>query len=326
MKKSLTALLFCLFCIVSLSAQESRTAYGILRLPVAAGVAAQGGENVSAMSDEPGIGLHNPALLSAVPPHAVGISFMSYADGARWLGAQYARAFGPRHTAAACLQLMDYGTFAHTDAEGANLGTFNARETIVGMGYSYLLSDRWAGGANLKTLYSSLAGYHAAALAVDLGLNYYDELQDLSLSFAVRNLGAQLESYNRRNESIPYSLQVGLTKGLEHLPFQFSITAIDLTRWSQHHYFVADGGKMGTARLLLNHLVLGAELRPTEVVRLSVGYNFRRAYELKAAGAGHGAGLSAGLGLHLSRFDFRIAYARYHKATSSLHGSLTVRL
>ena len=49
-----------------------------------------------------------------------------------------------------------------------------------------------------------------------------------------------------------------------------------------------------------------------------MGYNFRRAYELKAAGSSHGAGLTLGGGLTLSKFSFKASYAKYHKADASL--------
>ena len=193
---------------------------------------------------------------------------------------------------------------------------------VAGVGYSYLLSDRWAGGAAFKLLYSSIANYHAAAVAVDLGLNYYDEDEDLSLSAALRNAGAQIKSYDNRTETVPYSFQFGLTKGLEHLPLRFSLTAVDLTRWDKRHYYVPSDKPMGFGRLALNHLVLGAELLPSDVLTLSVGYNFRRGYELKAAGSSHWAGVTAGIGLNFSQIKLNLAYAQYHKSTASLMGTV----
>ncbi|MCF0236643.1 MAG: type IX secretion system protein PorQ, partial [Bacteroidaceae bacterium] len=240
----------------------------------------------------------------------------------RWMGAQYVQAFGERHTGAVFAQYMGYGTMTETDATGAVLGSFSPKDLVVGVGYSYLLTDRWAGGANLKLAHSSIANYTSAAVVVDLGLNYYDEESDLSVSAALRNLGAQIKSYDGRTETVPYSLQLGVTKGLAHLPLRFSVTAIDLTRWRQADYYVADGQKLGAARMALNHLVLGAQLQPTPTVSVSLGYNFRRAYELKAAGASHWAGLSAGLGIHLTQWNLQLAYARYHRSAASLMGTV----
>lgn len=317
MKKTLIIAFF-IGLVLPMAAQLSQSAFHLLRLPTSAKVAALGGENISLLDNDAAAVMHNPALLSEVDDNTLGLSFMSYADGAKWMGAQWVRSFGERHTSAAFAQYMGYGTMTETDATGTPLGTFSPKDIIVGAGYSYLLSDRWAGGANLKVLYSSLANYSAAAIAVDLGLNYYNEENDMSLSLALRNVGAQLKSYDHRTESVPYSLQLGYTKGLAHLPLRFSITAIDLTRWRQRDYYVTEGEKMSFSRLALNHLVLGAQLRPTDLLSISVGYNFRRAYELKAAAL---AGLSAGVGIHLSRFQLQLAYARYHRSTTTLMGT-----
>ena len=44
----------------------------------------------------------------------------------------------------------------------------------------------------------------------------------------------------------------------------------------------------------LSHIVVGVDIEPAKFLYLSAGYNFRRAYELKAAGESHWAGLTAG--------------------------------
>jgi len=80
--------------------------------------------------------------------------------------------------------------WAAGDQQGAEMGTFSAKDIIAGIGYGYVLSNNWAGGANLKVVHESLGDYAAAALAVDVGLNYYNESEGLSLSMVLRNAGA----------------------------------------------------------------------------------------------------------------------------------------
>ena len=63
---------------------------------------------------------------------------------------------------------------------------------------------------------------------------------------------------------------------------------------------------------------MGLDVEPTDYLYLGVGYNFRRAYELKAAGSSHWAGITAGAGLRLSRFKLGLSYAKYHLSCSSL--------
>lgn len=317
MRNYITALLFLLTALAA-SAQESTSSFTVLKLPVSSHAAGLGGENVSAVEDTPWAGWANPALYSSVSDRSLGLDFMTIAGGGSWMGAQYVKAFGERHTTAATAQYMHYGSMDETDETGAVLGTFSPKDIVVGGAYSYLLSDRWAGGAALKAVYSKYAEFSSFALAVDLGLNYYNEETDLSVSLAMRNIGAQLKSFDDRTERVPFCMQLGLTKGMAHAPVRVSLTMTDLTRWSSDDYFHPNGERLNFGKKFINHFVLGVDVLPTSYLYLCAGYNFRRAYELRAAGSGHGAGLTFGGGLQLSRFRLGASYAKYHVSASSL--------
>lgn len=321
MKKILTLVLF-LLATCQLQAQESTTAYSVLRQPTSAHVAALGGENVATLDDDPAIVLHNPALINVVRPGTMGLSFATLPNGGQWLGAQYVHELGERHTAAAFAQYMGYGTMTQTDEWGQELGTFAPKDIIVGGAYSYLLTQDWAGGVSFKTLYSSFGLYSAAALAVDLGLNYYDEGKLTSFSIVARNIGAQIKAYDRRTETLPFSLQVGFSRRLEHNPLRLHLTLIDLTRWDKQQYYNPTDKALGFGRLALNHLVVGADLVLSPSFYLSAGYHFRRAYEMQTAGKSHWAGLSVGAGLNFQKLKLNLAWSRQHLATSSLMGAL----
>ncbi|MDD5780788.1 MAG: type IX secretion system protein PorQ [Bacteroidales bacterium] len=299
-------------------AQEGSFSQTVLRLPTSSHVAALGGENISLTENTPWAGMSNPALLSGVSNLSLGLNFMTYAGGSTYAGAEFVKAFGERHTGAAFAQMLSYGEMSETDASGHELGSFSPKDIVFGVGYSYLLSDRWAGGANLKGIYSKYADFSAFALAVDLGINYLDEENDLSISATMMNIGAPLKTFDDRTERLPYNLQVGFSKGMAHLPVRFSVTLTDLTRWRTKDYFHPADEKLSFGKKALNHFVVGLDVEPTDYLYLGVGYNFRRAYELKAAGSSHWAGITAGAGLRLSRFKLGLSYAKYHLSCSSL--------
>lgn len=307
-----------LFVMSVAAAQESTSSFTVLKLPVSSHAAGLGGENVSVVEDTPWVGWANPALYSVVSDRSLGLDFMSYAGGGSWMGAQYVKAFGERHTAAVSAQYMNYGSMDETDESGTVIGSFAPKDIVFGGAYGYLLSDRWAGGAALKAVYSKYAEYSAFALAVDLGLNYYDEDIDLSASFVMRNIGAQLKSFDGRTERVPFCMELGMTKGMAHAPVRVSVTMTDLTRWSSDDYFRSDDKPLGFGKKLINHFIVGVDVLPTSYIYICAGYNFRRAYELKAAGSAHGAGLTFGGGLQLSRFKLGASYAKYHVSASSL--------
>lgn len=306
-------------------AQEYASAFNTLRLPASSHAAALGGQNVTLIEDEPTAGWYNPALYANVSDLSASLNFMTYAAGSTWMGAHFVKAFGERHTMAVGAQYMNYGKMDETDEAGNTLGQFNAKDIVIGAGYSYLLSDRWTGGANLKMMVSNLADYTALAAAVDVGVNYYDDENDLSVSASLQNIGTQLKAYHDGQRThLPFTLALGFSKGMAHLPVRFHVTMTDVTRWKSSYYVLPENkdkdksDKVGFGKIALNHFVLGLDILPTDYLYLSVGYNFRRAYELKASGSSHLAGLSAGAGVNVKHFKFGVSYAKYHQASNSI--------
>lgn len=306
-------------------AQEYASAFNTLRLPASSHAAALGGQNVTLIEDEPTAGWYNPALYANVSDLSAGLDFMTYAAGSTWMGAHFVKAFGERHTMAVGAQYMNYGKMDETDEAGNTLGQFSAKDIVIGAGYSYLLSDRWTGGANLKMMVSNLADYTALAAAIDVGVNYYDDENDLSVSASLQNIGTQLKAYHDGQRThLPFTLALGFSKGMAHLPVRFHVTMTDVTRWKSSYYVLPENkdkdksDKVGFGKIALNHFVLGLDILPTDYLYLSVGYNFRRAYELKASGSSHLAGLSAGAGVNVKHFKFGVSYAKYHQASNSI--------
>lgn len=306
-------------------AQEYASAFNTLRLPASSHAAALGGQNVTLIEDEPTAGWYNPALYANVSDLSAGLDFMTYAAGSTWMGAHFVKAFGERHTMAVGAQYMNYGKMDETDEAGNTLGQFSAKDIVIGAGYSYLLSDRWTGGANLKMMVSNLADYTALAAAVDVGVNYYDDENDLSVSASLQNIGTQLKAYHDGQRThLPFTLALGFSKGMAHLPVRFHVTMTDVTRWKSSYYVLPENkdkdksDKVGFGKKALNHFVLGLDILPTDYLYLSVGYNFRRTYELKASGSSHLAGLSAGAGVNVKHFKFGVSYAKYHQASNSI--------
>ena len=306
-------------------AQEYASAFNTLRLPASSHAAALGGQNVTLIEDEPTAGWYNPALYANVSDLSAGLDFMTYAAGSTWMGAHFVKAFGERHTMAVGAQYMNYGKMDETDEAGNTLGQFSAKDIVIGAGYSYLLSDRWTGGANLKMMVSNLADYTALAAAIDVGVNYYDDEKDLSVSASLQNIGTQLKAYHDGQRThLPFTLALGFSKGMAHLPVRFHVTMTDVTRWKSSYYVLPENkdkdksDKVGFGKIALNHFVLGLDILPTDYLYLSVGYNFRRAYELKASGSSHLAGLSAGAGVNVKHFKFGVSYAKYHQASNSI--------
>ena len=291
----------------TLSAQESQTAYNFLRLPVSAHAAALGGDNISLVDDDATLIFQNPALINDVSDRTINLNFMTYMEGAKTASAAFLKAAGERGTWGVTAQYMDYGSMKETTADNQELGTFSARDIAIGGTFAYALTNELSGGVTAKFITSYIGSYNSLALGVDLGINYYHEDYDLSLSAVARNLGGQFKAYKDDFDSIPLDLQIGATKRIGHSPLRVSATMSRLNDWSE-----------GFGR----HFAIGADVLLGQSIYVAAGYNFRRAGEMKISDAegssAHSAGLSIGAGLSLERFKLHVAYAKYHVSASSI--------
>lgn len=304
------------------TAQERTSVFNFLNLPTSSHITALGGKNVSLVEDDISLIFHNPALLCNVSERTAGLGFSAYMKGSKSGTVAYSQHVGERGTWGAGVQVVGYGSMQETNMQGEVMGAMSALDMAACGTYSYLLSERWSGGVSGKIIYSKYGSYASCALAVDLGVNYYREETDFSLSATVRNAGAQIKAFGDHHERLPFDLEVGFTKGLGHAPIKLSLTLADLTRWSSSDYYTP-GKKTSAGRIFTNHFCLGIDVVPSKLFYVSAGYNFRRAYEMKAAGSSHAAGLSAGAGLRLSRFHLGLAYAQYHLGAPTLAFSLS---
>jgi hypothetical protein len=305
--------------------QESTSVFNFLNLPVSSHSTALGGRNISLVEDDISLISQNPALLSGVSDRTLGLNFMTYMKGSRAGSASYAQMAGERGTWGAHAQFVGYGSMKETLATGEVIGDMRALDMCLSGMYSYALSDRWVGGATGKFIYSHYGEFTSCALAVDLGLNYFLEEHDFSLSAVAANLGGQVKAYGDDHERLPFDLQVGFSKSLGHAPIRFTLTMVDLTRWSKKYYHHVGKAPKG-GNILMNHFDLGIDIIPTELFYIAAGYNFRRAYEMKAAGSSHAAGLTFGAGLNIKGFKLGLAYAKYHVSAPTLAVSVSYSL
>lgn len=293
--------------LATIQAQESQTAYNFLRLPVSAHAAALGGDNISLVDDDATLIFQNPALINDVSDRTINLNFMTYMEGAKTASAAFLKAAGERGTWGVTAQYMDYGSMKETTADNQELGTFSARDIAIGGTFAYTLTNELSGGVTAKFITSYIGSYNSLAVGVDLGLNYYHEDYDLSVSAVARNLGGQFKAYKDDFDRIPLDLQIGATKRIGQSPLRVSATMSRLNDWSE-----------GFGR----HFAIGADVLLGQSIYVAAGYNFRRASEMKISDAegssAHGAGLSIGAGLSLERFKLHVAYAKYHVSASSI--------
>lgn len=314
MKKGVFVAIFILFALI-IRAQESQEVYSFLRLPVSAHVAALGGDNITISDDDPTLIFHNPALIAGVTDKSLNLNYMTYMEGCKTASASFVKSWKERATWGVSAQYMDYGKMKQTTVENIEQGDFSAKDIALAGTFTYLLGNDFSGGITARFVSSTIGSYSSAAVAVDLGVNYLNEDNGLSLSAVAKNLGGQIKAYDDDFESIPLDLQLGITKRLIGSPLRLSVTLSRLTKWDQG---------------FIKHLTVGGDLLLGTQFYVSAGYNFRRSSEMKIKDSegesNHGAGLSLGGGIQLQRFKLNVGYAKYHVSASSLLINVTYSL
>ena len=231
MKKSVIILLSLLLAVI-LHAQDSQTAFNFLRLSTSAHTAALGGENVSLTDDDASMVFQNPSLLYYVSDRTLGLNMMTYMQGSVTGSASYSQLIGERGSWGLQGRFINYGEMKQTTVNNEQTGTFHANDFALGGTYAYGLTEHISGGITAKFISSHIAGYNSLAVGVDLGLNFYDEQHEWSLSAVARNLGGQVKAYDDDFERIPLDLQIGVSKRLAAAPLRFHVTMSRLTEWN----------------------------------------------------------------------------------------------
>ena len=305
--------------------QSGENAFNFLRLPYSARVAGLGGNNISIIEDDITLAMHNPALLANVSDKTINISYMSYMSDSKLAGVAFSKSFGERSIGAVSARYVDYGSFDGYTEDNIYTGSFSAKDIEIAATYSYLLSNYWSGGVTGRFIYSKYETMSAIALGVDLGINYYNPDKELSASFVLKNLGAQVKAFEEKNEKLPIDVQLGISKKLPHAPIRLSLTLTNLHKWSKDDFYNADGSKDNTSDLLLKHIVIGADALLGKNFYASLGYNFRASKEL-SAGGNKWDGLSVGAGLNINKVKFGASYSKLHVSSSSFLFNLSYSL
>lgn len=299
--------------------------FHFLSQPNTAQVAALGGYNISAISKDVGMSFQNPALLRESMHQQMNASFHSFLAGIRnysFTGAwQLAEA---KTTLAAGTNYFDYGTITQTDASGMILGSFRPVDYVVQVMASRRYKDYFRYGLTMKYIHSNYGQYRSSGLAFDVGVSYYDSLNQLQVSLVAKNMGTQVKTYDgsNRKEELPFDLQVGVTKRLANAPFQFSVTAHHLQQLNSYYNdtsFRASEGENGyaansTLQKIFSHLVFSAQVFLHEKLELDAGINFQRRQDLNAYNLSSGLnGFTFGTGIFLRRVHIRYATGLYQR-------------
>jgi len=339
MRKVLFLVLALLVHVVTFSQKGGESTYSFLGLTNSARVAALGGEAVSLLDDDINLVFHNPALLSQGMHSSLNRNYVNYFAGVNFGYASYAFHQENIGNFAAGMHYVNYGTFDRTDEYGEMQGTFRASEYALNLVYSRAIIDTFLTvGINMKPIYSSFESYSSFGLAFDIGLIYHNPRSLTTIGLVSKNMGMQFTTYSGIREQLPFELQAGITQGLAHAPFRFSIIYQNLERWDltyetkESDDFTSTNGEAEVGGFdvfgdkLMRHLVFGLEFLLGENIHVDLGYNYKRRQEMKVTAKPGMVGFSWGFGFRVSKFHISYGRSSYHLAGGTNHFSLTTSL
>ncbi|WP_347838880.1 type IX secretion system protein PorQ [uncultured Draconibacterium sp.] len=311
--------------------------YQFLELTNSARIAALGGTQV-ALSDSGDLNLPyaNPALLHKDMDNRLLVNYVNYLADVNYGYASYAKTYRGIGNFAVGMHYINYGQFDEATETGELTGaTFNAAEYALNLVYSNSYK-RLNYGVNLKPILSSFESYQSFGIAADIGASFKSKDGYTNVALVARNLGTQITTYydGAEREQIPLNIQAGISRRLKHAPLIFSATLQHLNHWDlstpeEEQDFTGETihqRQESFAKQMMRHVVLGAEILPSENFTLRVGYNYQRRQELKFNDKASTVGFSAGFGLKIKRFHFDYAISRFHLAGSSNLFSVSINL
>ncbi|OFX59933.1 MAG: hypothetical protein A2046_03410 [Bacteroidetes bacterium GWA2_30_7] len=316
--------------------------YEFLNLPNSARAASLGGNNISLNDNDLNFVYHNPSLLDSTMNNHLVLNYVNYFSDINYGYVAYAHHLKKYGTVAAGLHHINYGKFIEADETGVISGNFYASDYALNLYWSKPLDSAFTFGAELKPIYSKYESYTSWGLALDAGITYHSVKRKIAVAFVINNLGRQMKPYRPDNrEPLPFEMQLGISKKIKHAPLRISLLLHNLETYNLRYVNTNEvtqntdpisGDSITEKKFniisdnLLRHTILGVEFLPFKNFFINFGYNYQRRKELQVSTRTALVGMSWGIGVKISKFNFSYGRASYHLAGASNHFSITTNI
>lgn len=324
------------FCTVSYGQIGGKYTYQFLNLVTSPRQAALGGKTITIYDDDVNQVHFNPATINSEMDNHLALNYGSYFKEVSYGTASYAYTYD-RHlqTFQAGVNYVNYGSFDGYDENGQSTASFSGSEIELSLGYAYTIPNTTLHiGTSAKLISSTLESYNSFGGAIDVGLLFIDEKNDVNWGFVIRNIGTQFTTYSEVREKLPLEIIFGVSQELENVPIRWHFSLENLQQWNiafsnPAQTQVSINGnetnkKVSFLNNALRHTIFGVELFPKRAFNLRLGYNFRRAEELRILEQRNFSGVSVGFGLKLNKLKFNYSYSRYTLAGNTSLFGLTI--
>jgi len=315
-----------------------RYAYQFLNLTTSPRMAALGGKVITNYDYDPTQALVNPASINPAMDNQLSVNYINYFADINYGSVAYAYSWDRRtQVIHAGVTYVNYGSFDGYDEQGNPTNSFSGGEVALSIGHARNIAfTNFHLGGNIKFISSTLEQYSSFGIALDLGAMYVYEAWDLNISLVGRNIGTQITTFDEIREPLPFELIAGISQTLMHVPLRWHITLENLQVWNiafanpNNAQTDLEGGvteeNITFIDDIFRHAIFGIELFPDKGFNVRLGYNVRRAQELRIIEKRAFAGLSAGFSVKFNKLRLSYTFAKYSSAAASSYFGLNLNL
>lgn len=326
-----------LFCRMASAQSGGNSVYTFLNLNGSAHSAALGGSAITSYDEDLSLVYQNPALLQKAMHNHLALNIAGLKGGITFGDAAYARNYDKAGVFAANLHYISYGEFDRRTFENEKTGEFTAGEYALSFTWSKMLDSTLYLGAAIKGIYSDFDEVNSAGVAADLGLTWNNSDNGWTASLVAKNMGSQITTYNDEKEKLPFEIQAGISKKLKNAPFRLTMIGQHLEKWDLTYVNPSSTtidpltGEKQIEEITFfdkftRHLIINTEIIFSKGFQLRLGYNFLRRAELGFEQRRGMAGLSAGFGVKINRFQLSYARTVYNRAGGINNFSIATNL
>ncbi len=317
--------------------------YEFLNLPVSARETAMGSNLITIMDNDINLAYRNPASINSKLDKDVSFNTAIHFSGLTAGYAGLAKTHKNIGTLNYGIQFISYGAFQQTNPDGTKTGSvFQASEYALNAGWGQNYNEYLSYGINAKLITSFLESYFSLGAAIDIAGTYHNKESDLVVTGIIKNIGTQIKAYTPENkEELPFEIQMGVSKKLEHLPFRFSIVAHNMHIFNiryddpnivqQSSLFLSDTSQSAKEKKyigdkILRHFIFGGELLLGQNLSIRIGYNHLKRREMTIESRNALTGFSWGFGMKIKKIRIEYGSASYHFARGFNHLSISSNL
>ncbi|MBN31276.1 MAG: hypothetical protein CL845_04685 [Crocinitomicaceae bacterium] len=282
-------------------------------------------------SDVHGSGL-NPCFLDTSIQGDITIDYIDYFAGVGMTAVNYQLLPKGKWNLQVGARFMNLGTFSGYDAAGNTTQDFGGGDQMVYFGTSRAIDSVWTlgiqGFIGSRHLNREVAGW----LGAEAFLHARWKSKRIATGLALTGAGYQWGlKGSQPTGSLPFNLQLALTKGFKNAPFRIFLKAQNLQTWDLAPpgtyddtvdpitQEVTTNSTFKFGDQLMRHVTIGTAVSAGGSMEIWLGFDYRRRTELMATDRLSGNGLSFGAQFEFGKFAMRIGRLRYHFAGASTH-------